>query len=98
MMRRVFSQMEKAQSDFLSALNLSPFDPRLRYARSRARDLFERTWPIALQKEVVANEREAAHLYMHCLVYALNQNRISIPDQAWSKDGRMMALLKEKSR
>lgn len=98
MMRRVFSSMEKAQCDFLSRLNISRFDPRLRRARARARDLFELTWPVALQKEIVVSESGAATLYLHCLVAALGQNRVTIPAQGWSKDDKIMALLKEKKR
>jgi hypothetical protein len=95
MMRRIFSLMEKSQGDLLKRLNLSPFDSRLRRARSSARDLFEQAWPIALQKGIVSNDRGAALLYMHCLVYALDKNRVSVPDQIWPKDDRIAAFLKE---
>ncbi len=96
MMRRVFSLMEKAQSDLLQGLNLSLFDPRLRGVRSRARDFFEQTWPIALQKEIVSNERGAALLYMHCLVHTLEQNGVKVPDQGWPKDDRIVKFLRER--
>ncbi len=98
MMRRVFSSMEKAQSDLLRSLSLSLYDPRLRRARSRSRDLFEQTWPLAMQKEIVSHEKEAALLYMHCLVHALDQSRVSVPDQVWPKDDRIVKFLKENLR
>lgn len=98
MMRRIFFSMEKAQSDLLGSLSLSLYDPRLRRARSRSRDLFEQTWPAALKKEIVANEKVAGLLYMHCLVHALDENRVSVPDQVWPKNERIVAFLKENLR
>lgn len=98
MMRRVFSSMEKAQSDLMRNLNLSLFDPRLRRARSRARDLFEQIWPLALQKGIVANESGAALLFIHCLVHTLMLNGIEVPDPVWLKDDKIAKLLREKLR
>ncbi len=96
MMRRVFSSMEKAQNDLLRDLNLSLFDPRLRRARSRARDFFEQIWPLALQKGMVANESGAALLYLHCLVHTLMLNGIEVPDSVWLKEDRIAKFLREK--
>lgn len=98
MMRRVFSLMEKAQSDLLKGLNLSLFDPRLRRVRSRARDLFEHAWPIALQKEIVSDERGAALLYRHCLAHTLEQSGVGVSDLEWPKDDRLAKFLRERLR
>jgi hypothetical protein len=94
-MRRIFSLMEKSQKDLLRDLNISSFDPRLRRARFRARDLFEQTWPLATQKEVVVNEGGAALLYMHCLSHALKLNGIEISEQVWLEDDRIARFLRE---
>jgi hypothetical protein len=98
MMRRIFSLMEKSQKDLLRDLNISSFDPRLRRARSRARDLFEQTWPLATQKEVVINEGGAALLYMHCLSHALKLNGIEVSEQIWPEDDRIVRFLRGELR
>jgi len=98
MMRRIFSLMEKSQKDLLKDLNITPFDPRLRRARSRARDLFEQTWPLATQKEAVVNEGGAALLYMHCLSHALKLNGIEVSEQIWPEDGRIVRFLRGELR
>ncbi len=95
MMRRIFSLMEKSQKDLLRDLNISSFDPRLRRARSRARDLFEQTWPLATQKEIVANEGGAALLYMHCLAHTLKLNGIEVSERVWPEDDRIVRFLRE---
>ena len=98
MMRRIFSLVEKSQKDLLRDLKISSFDPRLRRARSRARDLFEQTWPLATQKEVVVNEGGAALLYMHCLSHALKLNGIEVLEQVWPEDARIVRFLREELR
>lgn len=98
MMRRIFSLMEISQKDLLRALNISLFDPRLRRARSRARDLFEQTWPLAMQKEIVSNERGAALLYMHCLARTLSLNGIEVPDRVFPESERIAMFLRKELR
>ena len=95
MMRQIFSLMERAQKEFLQKINLSPFDPRLRRARARARDLFEQTWHTAIQKERISPEGGASLLYLHCLARALKWSGIDIPEQALPKDDRIEQFLQE---
>jgi len=95
MMRRIFSLMEKSQKDLLRDLKISSFDPRLRRARSRARDLFEQTWPLATKKKVVVNEGGAALLYMHCLSHALKLNGVEVLGQVWPEDAGIVRFLRE---
>ena len=95
MMRQIFSLMERAQREFLQKINLSPFDPRLRRARSRARDLFEQTWPVAMQKERISSERGPSLLYLHCFARALRWSGIDIPEQALPKEDRIEQFLRE---
>ncbi len=98
MMRRIFSLLEKAQGEMMERLSISPFDPKLRRVRSRARDFFEETWPIAMQKEIVSNDQETILLYLSCLRHALKLNGFNIPDHSHSKDERMERFLKETLR
>ena len=98
MLRRVFSQMEKAQQGLLSDLNISPFDQRLRCGRENARDLFERIWPSAIKKGVATSEEEAVHLYIHCLSHALALNGIEVSEKALQKDERIIKFFKEELR
>ncbi len=98
MMRRIFSLMEKSQEALLRDINISSFDPRLRRARHRARDLFEQTWPLATQKEVAVNEREAALLYMHCLNHALKLNGIEVPERVLPEDDRIARFFRGELR
>jgi hypothetical protein len=62
-MRRVFSHMEAASKELLAAAEISPFDPRLRRWREAARELFERGWAKAAQKNMPLTEDEAGILY-----------------------------------
>lgn len=98
MMRRIFSLMEKAQAEMMEHLTVSPFDPKLRRVRSRARDFFEETWPIAIQKEIVSNDQETILLYLSCLRHALKLNGFNIPYPIPPKDERMERFLKETLR
>ncbi len=98
MMRRVFSLMEKAQAEMMEQLSISPFDPRLQRIRSRARDFFEETWPIAMRKEIVSNDQETIRLYLCCLKHVLKLNGFPISDQTLFKDERLEEFLKESLR
>lgn len=98
MMRRIFALMEKAQGEMLERLSISPFDPNLRRVRSRARDFFEETWPIAMRKEIVSDDQETVRLYLCCLRHAMRLNGVRISDQAFSQDERIEQFLKETLR
>ena len=41
MMRRVYERIEMVQGELLKRLSISPFDPRLRRWREKARDYLE---------------------------------------------------------
>jgi hypothetical protein len=66
-MRRVFGAMEEAQKHFLTALELSPFDYRLRRWRERALAAFEASWARGARAGVELGETEAGTLYVRCL-------------------------------
>ncbi len=95
MMRKVFSQLEKAQEELLKDLKISAFDPRLRDGREHARDMFERLWPLAAKKRIVVGEKDAALLYVHCLAHALSQGGVEAVSKLLEKDEKILRFLKE---
>jgi hypothetical protein len=97
-MRRVFSQMEKAQKDLLERLKLSPLDERLRRVRELTLNLFEQAWPQAQRKGLTQTEEEVATLYLHCLVKILNWEGIKTPPELFSGDQKILQFLSERFR
>lgn len=95
-LRRVFSYMEKAQSEWLSHLNISFYDQGLRNVRKQALELFERAWPQAVRQGVIGNEKEAASLYLHCLTRASSSIGIKVPDIPLPENEKIIRFLKEK--
>jgi hypothetical protein len=94
-MRRAFSYMEEAQQGLLNHLNISPFDQRLRCAREKALELFERTWPLAVRQGIVANEKDAAPLYLHCLAGAFSSIGVQVSREFLPEDEKIILFLKE---
>jgi hypothetical protein len=85
--------MEEAQQEFLSCLNLSTLDRRLRRSREQALELFERTWPKAARKGMMGEE-VAAPLYLHCLAESLRSAGVEVPEGLLPKDEKIIHLLK----
>lgn len=84
-MRRLFARMESGQKELLQGLGISSHDSRLRPCREEARDLFERV----LSRSAAGRgqtEEDAAGLYIHCLIRALNHHGVPVPTGAVSKD------------
>jgi hypothetical protein len=97
-MRRIFSHMEKAQNELLRHVKISPLDQRLRRGREHARTLFERLWPLATRKGIVASEEDAALLYIHCLANLLSRSGIAVPSDSLPQHEKISKLLKENLR
>ncbi len=95
-MRRVFSYMEEGQHELLTRLNISLFDQRLRRSREKALQLFEQAWPLAVQKGILANEKEAAPFYIHCLARALRSAGIEVPNVWLPRNEKIIRFLEEK--
>ena len=95
MMRRVFGRIEMVQGDLLKRLSVSPFDPRLRRWREKARDYLERCWVQASRFGIEVGEEQAACIYAHCLSWAMNLDRLKVPDEALPKDKNVEIVLKE---
>src|SRR4030042_6985299 len=85
-MRRIFSYMEEVQQVLLRHLHISFFDPRLRRSREQALELFERAWPLAVRQGIIANEKDAAPLYIHCLAKAFSSAGIEVSED-WLPGG-----------
>ncbi len=94
-MRRVFSFMEEAQAQLLKDIHISPFDQNLRRGRQHALEIFERVWPLAIQKGIITSEKDAAPLYLHCLAQALKLARIEVPNELLPKDERIIRFLQK---
>ncbi len=94
-MRRVFSFMEEAQAQLLKDIHISPFDQNLRRGRQRALEIFEQAWPLAIKKGIIASEKDAAPLYLHCLARALKLARIEIPNELLPNDERIIRFLQK---
>jgi len=94
-MRRVFSYMEEGQQELLRDLNISLFDRKLRRARQEALELFERIWPSAIKKGIIKSEKDAAPIYVHCLIQAFKMARIEVPNKLLLKDEQIIKLLRE---
>lgn len=95
MMRRVFGRMEVAQRDLLKCLSVSPFDPRLRRWRDKARHYLERCWVQASRFGIEVGEEEAVCIYAHCLSWAMKLDGIKAPDESLPKDEKIQIVLKE---
>lgn len=93
-MRRIFSRMEKAQTQLMESLFISPLDPRLRAVRTEARDSFEAVWPVAMQKGFVCNDEQTALLYLGCLKHALRRKGFTLPLHDDPEDEKMGQFLK----
>ncbi|MCX8118740.1 MAG: hypothetical protein N3G78_12545 [Desulfobacterota bacterium] len=97
-MRRMFSRLEKAQSQLLDSLSIAPLHPRLRKVRTEARDLFEMLWPLALQRGIVSGEEQTVLLYLSCLKHSLKREGFAVPDHGDAKEEEMRKFLKEALR
>ena len=95
MMRRVFGRIEMVQGDLLKRLSVSPFDPRLRRWREKARDYLERCWVQASRFGIEVGEEQAACIYAHCLSWAMNLDGLKVPHEILPKDENMEIVLKE---
>jgi hypothetical protein len=94
-MRQIYSYMETAQQELLEHLNISLLDRRLRHSREQALELFERSWPLALKKGVMKGEKDAAPLYIHCLVRALSSMGVELPKEFSEADEKIFRFLQE---
>jgi hypothetical protein len=93
-LRRVFSSIEEAQRKFLSGLNISYLDRRLRSSREQALELFERAWTKAGRKGVM-DEKDAAPLYLHCLARTLRSAGVEVPEELLPGNEKIIPLLRK---
>ena len=95
MMRRVFGRIEVIQGDLLKRMSVSPFDPRLRRWRDKARHYQERCWVQASRLGIEVGEEQAASIYAHCLSFAMNLDGVKVPRESLPKDLKIETVLKE---
>ena len=92
--RKLFSMMEKADLALIEKLDLSPFDTRLRTARTMRLNLYEKVFSLAFRKSIQVDESFALQLFMHCQKIAFAKCGFSYePDQP--EIPQIAALIKE---
>ncbi len=94
-LRQVFSEMEKAQADFIEKLGVSPFDYRLRRIREASLKLFEQGWMLANRHGITTTEKEISILYIYCLARTLSTNRIHVPPEEMPVHEGISRFMKE---
>ena len=94
-LRRMFADIEAAQTRFLKSINISPFDDRLRRWRDAALKLFEKTWVLSVRQGLSVGEREVSRMYLHCLAHFLRLNRIDVSQEVLPASEDMSGLIKE---
>ena len=78
-MRKVFKSMETSLDEILQALDISPFDFRLRVWLEKALAAFERSWGLAGQMGIRMDEKMAPAVYARCVVQVVGSEGIVIP-------------------
>jgi hypothetical protein len=96
-MRRVFSEMEIRQKKLLKALNISFYDPRLRFWRERALSLFESAWAKASRQGILLDEEKAGELYVGGLLKILQGEGIVAPESSTALNTPAEKLPKEET-
>ena len=96
--RKMFSEMEYAQTAFLKRMKISPFDARLRQLRETARGIFEKAYPLANEKTGGFDANSSALLYTSCLAQAFNLAGLNIPEEILPEDNAFALLVKEVSQ
>ncbi len=97
-MRRIFDRIENLQHEALQRAGISRFDERLRRVRQMSRNLFERAWPLAQRKGLTSTERDAATLYIHCLMRILNWEKMAVSDAIFKADKKITQFITENFR
>lgn len=71
--RILFSMMDKSDSALIKNLDLSPFDERLRTARTVRLNLYNKAISLAFHKKIYVDENFALELFNHCQKIAFNK-------------------------
>ena len=94
-MRRLFARMESGQKELLQRLGISLYDGRLRVCREDARNLFERMLSGSSAGRGGQNEGDAAVLYIHCLIQALEQHGLLVPAGVVRENDPLKGVVRE---
>jgi len=95
LMRKVFESMEAAQKLLLEEVGVSTFDQRVRGWREKARDCFERSWPVVMDRGLGAAEDLATHVYVRCLARVLVSEGVKVPADAVPMNDKVDRLLED---
>ena len=94
-MRKVFKEMETAQHELLSRLDISPNDPRIRRWREKSLALFEQAWDVANHNDISMDEAMASAVYCHCLAKVIDSEGTEVPEDIVPKGKDVAWLFKE---
>ena len=97
-MRKVFKEMEKARSELLGRLHISPYDQRIRAWSEKSLALFEKTLRNTGQRGLIFNNKMAAALYVNCLAGIIRSEGIEIPDGFLPEEMTAKRLIDEVSK
>ena len=78
-MRKVFKEMENAQHELLKRLDITSYDPRIRWWREQALAFFEKACGVSNRIGITMDEHTASLVYVHCLAKVMSAERINIP-------------------
>jgi hypothetical protein len=94
-MRKVFKEMETAQHELLSQLDISPYDPRIRRWREKALALFEQAWGKANRIGISMDASMASAVYCQCLAKVIDSGGHEVPEGVVPKGKDVAWLFKE---
>ncbi len=94
-MRRIFSDFEKVQNSLLKKIKISLFDGRLRNIRTTARDLFDKSYSLAVSKGKPVDDRAMADLYRFSFLKSFRMAGVGIPKEILPKDMVFAELVNE---
>jgi len=94
-LRKVFTEIERKQSELLERIGVVPSDYRLRRVRETTLKHFEKAWMLAGRRGAVETEDEIGDLYILCLAKVLSGNRISVPGEFLPSNTKINDVVKE---
>lgn len=95
-MRIVFSRMEIVQKNLIGKLKISPFDPRLRNIREKAKIVFEKVWyNTDLERFNLTDDNTPEKIYSGCLAWSFINAGIEVPAAFLPSDKRINKAIRE---
>lgn len=97
-LRKVFSEIEKAQKNLLNKVGISLLDERLRRIRDGALNVFEKAWSLSVRSNLPLDEKKLENLYIYSLAYVIERYRIEVPSEILPLDEEAKRIVFEATR